>query len=65
MWAILFPGWQTVYDNDLYEILESNGGTTADKKRITGGEVALWTETVRVFLKYSFTFVDLGALSFI
>ena len=46
-----FPGWQTVYDNDLYEIFESNGGNTADRKRITGGEVALWTETVSHFLK--------------
>ena len=48
-WPLCFPGWQTVYDNDLYEILESNGGTTADRERITGGEVALWTETVSHF----------------
>jgi len=45
-WCSPYKSWQTVYDNDLYEILESNGGTTADRERITGGEVALWTETV-------------------
>ena len=47
--SILFTGWQTVYDNDLYKILERNGGTSSDYARITGAEVALWTETVSIF----------------
>ena len=43
-----FPGWQTVYDNDLYKILESHNGAIEDRARVTGAEVALWTETVSI-----------------
>merc|ERR1711962_131684 len=45
-WCSPYKSWQTVYDNDLYKILERNGGTSSDYARITGAEVALWTETV-------------------
>lgn len=55
-WCSPYKSWQTVYDNDLHQILESHGGTIEDRKRITGAEVALWTETVSVskstFQKY-------------
>ena len=44
---MIIAGWQTVYDNDLYKILDRHGGSMEDRNRITGGEVALWTETVR------------------
>merc|ERR1712179_431946 len=45
-WCSPYKSWQTVYDNDLYEILERNGGTQMDYERVTGAEVALWTENV-------------------
>ena len=50
-WCSPYKSWQTVYDNDLHQILESHGGTIEDRKRITGAEVALWTETVSVSKK--------------
>merc|ERR1719433_524694 len=40
-WCSPYKSWQKVYDNDLYEILERNGGTSSDYERITGAEVAL------------------------
>ena len=41
-------GWQTVYENDLLEIVRthSTSGTVPDKSKIRGAEVALWTENV-------------------
>ena len=46
----VFPGWQSVYENDLYKILENHGGSSEDRSRIIGAEVALWTETVSLFM---------------
>ena len=46
MYLKYIAGWQTVYDNDLYKILENHGGQPNDRNRIVGAEVALWTETV-------------------
>ena len=45
-WCSPYKSWQKVYDNDLHQILERHGGTIEDRKRVTGAEVALWTETV-------------------
>ena len=42
-------GWQTVYENDLYKLLENHGGTDDDRSRVMGAEIALWTENVSNF----------------
>jgi hypothetical protein len=50
---LLYLGWQTVYENDLYKILENHGATLSPelKAQVLGGEVALWTEQVKQFFR--------------
>ena len=45
-WCSPYKGWQTVYQNDPYAILETHGVANLDeaKRNILGAEVAMWTE---------------------
>ena len=45
----ILSGWQKIYSNDPYKMLEMRNITlTEDKKRqVLGGEVAMWTEQVK------------------
>jgi hypothetical protein len=42
-------GWQKIYENDPYEILEKRNIILTDKKKeqVLGAEVAMWSEQVR------------------
>ena len=45
-WCSPYKGWQTVYQNDPYAILETHGVANLDeaKGNVVGAEVAMWTE---------------------
>jgi len=45
-WCSPYKGWQLIYENDPYSILEFHGVNNHEeaKKNILGGEVAIWTE---------------------
>ena len=45
-WCSPYKGWQTVYENDPYRIIEKHGVSNQmeAKKNVLGGEVAIWTE---------------------
>ena len=46
----ILSGWQKIYSNDPYKMLEMRNITlTEDKKRqVLGGEVAMWTAKVKL-----------------
>ncbi len=46
--TICIPGWQKVYENDLYAMLEKRHVVLSEskKKQVLGGEVAMWSEQV-------------------
>ena len=45
-WCSPYKGWQTIYENDPYSIIESHGvaNQMEAEKNVLGGEVAIWTE---------------------
>lgn len=49
-------GWQKMYDNDLYKLLEDRGFDATDpaiKNLVLGAESAMWSEQVRQCLNWS------------
>lgn len=52
-WCAPYKSWQTVYQNDLLEIVKNHTGNETDMQRVTGAELALWTENVIHYLPQS------------
>jgi len=64
-WCSPYKGWQKIYSNDPYEMLEMrNVVLTEEKKRqVLGGEVAMWTEQVDTYSVESKIFPRADALA--
>ena len=60
-----FSGWQKIYQNDPYEMLEMRNVilTEEKKKQVLGGEVAMWTEQVDTYSVESKIFPRADALA--